>query len=116
MFPSYIPDRFQVTETKLHSNANDENVKFVMLYEDGTDYLIFQVSHGGDSSFSIYEKDSQSVEVYSQHDIDYYIFTNLTSLVSVWNKNNTEYSLSTTLSLPVLKEIIDSISEEVIEQ
>jgi len=116
MFPSYIPDGFQVTETKLHSNANDENVKFVMLYEDGTDYLIFQVSHGGDSSFSIYEKDSQSVEVYSQHDIDYYIFTNLTSLVSVWNKNNTEYSLSTTLSLPVLKEIIDSISEEVIEQ
>ena len=51
MFPAYIPDGFQVTETKLHSNANDENVKFVMLYEDGTDYLIFQVSHGGDSLF-----------------------------------------------------------------
>lgn len=115
MFPAYIPDGFQVTETKLHSNVNDEKIKFVMLYEDGTDYLIFQVSHGGDSSFSIYEKDSQSVEIYSQNDIDYYIFTNLDSLVSVWSKNTTEYSLSTTLSLPVLKEIIDSVSEEVIE-
>lgn len=115
MFPAYIPDGFQVTETKLHSNVNDEKIKFVMLYEDGTDYLIFQVSHGGDSSFSIYEKDSQSVEIYSQNDIDYYIFKNLDSLVSVWSKNTTEYSLSTTLSLPVLKEIIDSVSEEVIE-
>ena len=115
MFPAYIPDGFQVTETKLHSNVNDEKIKFVMLYEDGTDYLIFQVSHGGDSSFSIYEKDSQSVEIYGQNDIDYYIFKNLDSLVSVWSKNTTEYSLSTTLSLPVLKEIIDSVSEEVIE-
>lgn len=115
MFPAYIPDGFQVTETKLHSNVNDEKIKFVMLYEDGTDYLIFQVSHGGDSSFSIYEKNSQSVEIYSQNDIDYYIFKNLDSLVSVWSKNTTEYSLSTTLSLPVLKEIIDSVSEEVIE-
>lgn len=116
MFPAYIPDGFQVTETKLHSNANDENVKFVMLYEDGTDYLIFQVSHGGDSSFPIYEKDSQSVEIYNQNDIDYYIFTNLASLVSVWSKDHTEYSVSTTLSLPALKEIIDSVFEEVIEQ
>lgn len=115
MFPAYIPDGFQVTETKLHSNVNDEKIKFVMLYEDGTDYLIFQVSHGGDSSFSIYEKDSQSVEIYGQNGIDYYIFKNLDSLVSVWSKNTTEYSLSTTLSLPVLKEIIDSVSEEVIE-
>lgn len=115
MFPTYIPDGFQVTETKLHSNTNGESIKFVMLYEDGTDYLIFQVSHGGDSSFSIYEKDSESVEIYRQNDIDYYIFTNLDSLVSVWSKNNTEYSLSTTLSLPVLKEIIDSVSEEVIK-
>ena len=74
------------------------------------------LSHGGDSSFPIYEKDSQSVEIYNQNDIDYYIFTNLASLVSVWSKDHTEYSVSTTLSLPALKEIIDSVFEEVIEQ
>ena len=54
------------------------------------------------------------LDVYKRQ-IDYYIFKNLDSLVSVWSKNTTEYSLSTTLSLPVLKEIIDSVSEEVIE-
>lgn len=55
-------------------------------------------------------------EIYNQNDIDYYIFTNLASLVSVWSKDHTEYSVSTTLSLPALKEIIDSVFEEVIEQ
>ncbi len=109
--PTYIPDGFQAEGTEFLTAPGVQSVYFSIYYDNGSDFLSFDLSWNTNISNTLFEKDGENVENYSCNGIDYYIFTNNNQIVAAWYMSDCEYSLSTTLSFQDLKQIINSISE-----
>lgn len=106
MFPTYIPDGFQVEGSDLYISSESDRIDFSVWYVNGDNDISFGVSHGGNSS-TVYEKDNQDVEIYEHGDTIYYIFSNNGRSVATWYANNIEYSLRTSLAESELQTMLD---------
>ena len=111
MFPTYIPDGFQVEENDLYFQPEFNRLDFCVWYSNGNTDIVFSVLHNEDTS-RVYEKDSSDLELYESGGIEYYIFFNNGENVAAWYANGLEYSLSTTISVFELKTILDSMYQE----
>lgn len=108
MFPTYIPNGFQIVESDLYIPAEFDRVDFTMWYLNGNDEIEFNILLQENSN-RIYEKDEQEVEIYVPKNVNYCIFSNNGQNVAAWHTDRLEYSLSTTLSVSELKAILDSM-------
>ena len=108
MFPTYIPNGFQIVESDLYIPAEFDRVDFTMWYLNGNDEIEFNILLQENSN-RIYEKDEQEVEIYVPKNVNYYIFSNNGQNVAAWHTDRLDYSLSTTLSVSELKAILDSM-------
>ncbi|OUP55310.1 DUF4367 domain-containing protein [Pseudoflavonifractor sp. An184] len=108
MFPTYIPDGFQVEETDLYLQPEFNMLDFYVWYKNGNDNITLNILYSEETS-GMYEKDQQDVELYESKGSEYYIFSNNGENVAAWYKDDLEYSLSTTISVPELKTILDSM-------
>lgn len=110
MFPTYIPDGFQIEENNLYVQPEFKTVDFTVWYVDDSNDITFSVFYRGNAS-RVYEKDARNVEVYRHEDKEYYIFSNNSRNVAAWSVGNLEYSLKTNLDVSELKNILNSISQ-----
>lgn len=108
MFPTYIPDGFQVEETGLYLQPEFNMLDFYVWYKNGNNDVVFSILCDEESS-GMYEKDQKDVEVYESMGLEYYIFSNNGQNVAAWYADRLEYSLSTTGSISELKTILDSM-------
>lgn len=108
MFPTYIPNGFQVEETELYFQPEFNMLDFFVWYKTENNDIIFSILYNEETS-GMYEKDQQGVEVYESSGIEYYIFSNNGQNVTAWYADGLEYSLSTTVSVSELKNILDSM-------
>lgn len=111
MFPTYIPDGFQVEETDLYLQPEFNMLDFYVWYKNGNNDVVFSILCNEESS-GMYEKDQKDVEVYESMGLEYYIFSNNGQNVAAWYADRLEYSLSTTGSISELKTILDSMYQE----
>ena len=63
MFPTYIPDGFQVEENDLYFQPEFNRLDFCVWYSNGNTDIVFSVLHNEDTS-RVYEKDSSDLELY----------------------------------------------------
>ena len=108
MFPTYIPDGFQVEDSDLYVPPEFNKVDFVVWYENGSGDITYSILYDKNSS-RVYEKDARDVEVYEHEGKEYYIFSNLDRNTAAWNTGDLEYSLSTSLDVSELKNILNSM-------
>lgn len=108
MFPTYIPDGFQTEESYLYHPDELDVIDFTVWYVNGDHDISFNILYGEEPS-KIYEKDVQSVEIYTSAGIEYYIFSNNGRTSAAWHTESLEYSLNTNCALSELKTIIDSM-------
>ena len=110
MFPTYIPDGFQIEENNLYVQPEFKTVDFTVWYVDDSNDITFSVFYRENAS-RVYEKDARNVEVYRHEDREYYIFSNNSRNVAAWFAGNLEYSLKTNLDVSELKDILNSMSQ-----
>lgn len=88
--------------------------------QDGIEYYAVYSNHSGSLSISIsnridpdappyYEKNDGILEVYEVGEIQHYILQNNDTITAVWINQSFECSISTTLSIEAVEQIIDSI-------
>lgn len=111
VFPTYIPDGFQIEEKDLYFQPEFNRIDFCVWYSNGNADIIFSVLYDEDAN-RIYEKDRDNLELYESGEIEYYIFSNNGENVAAWYTNGLEYSLSTTISVHELKTILDSMYQD----
>ena len=111
MFPTYIPDGFQVEENDLYFQPEFNRLDYSAWYKNGSNDIVFSVLYDEEAS-RIYEKDRSDLELYESGGIEYYIFSNNGENVAAWYTNGLEYSLSTTIPVFELKTILDSMYQE----
>ena len=111
MFPTYIPDGFQVEEYDLYLRPEFDKLDFAVWYIKGNDSIEFNILFENNSS-NIYEKDEQNIELYESNGLNYYIFSNNGQNIAAWYVDGLEYSLSTTISVSEVKTILDSMYQE----
>lgn len=111
MFPTYIPDGFQVEENDLYLQPEFNRLDYSVWYKNGSSDIVFSVLYNEEAS-RVYEKDRSDLELYESGGIEYYIFSNNGENVAAWYTNGLEYSLSTTISVFELKTILDSMYQE----
>ena len=112
MFPTYIPDGFQVEKNDLYISPTSGMVDFGVRYVRKDDDIAFSVLMNPNSPITVYEKDDQDVEEYLQGNMTYYIFSNNGRYIAAWYTDSLEYSLSTSCTDSELKAIIDSMYRE----
>ncbi len=108
MFPTYIPEDFQLDNSDLYIQPKSNKVDFVVWYKSGNSDITYTILYDEDSN-KVYEKDDGNVEVYKHEDMEYYIFTNHDRNVAAWYMGELEYSLKTNLGISELKNILNSM-------
>ncbi|MDR1156819.1 MAG: DUF4367 domain-containing protein [Oscillospiraceae bacterium] len=106
--PQYIPDGFELLEIWVQEFPDLGDLEFSAPYVKGPDNIVISVYHSSHSR-KIYEKNDQAVEQYRVGNTEHYIFSNNNNITAAWYTNSLECSISTTLPVENLKEIIDSI-------
>lgn len=101
-----IPEGFEVDDLLLYVYPDPGNIEFSILYIRDNDYIGFELVQNVNTPISMYEKDTQNVEIYMDDGVTHYIFDNKSNTLAVWTSGNIEYSLATNLSVDELKEII----------
>ena len=107
--PSYIPEGFEVAESKLHPGDDVRGFSFYIYYESSDNVIAWNISDSADNDIFWIEKDSGDVEEYIADGVVHYLFTNLDHSVAAWQMGNFYCSISTDLNGYELKKIIDSI-------
>ena len=112
--PSWIPDGFEMIEfdisdlyaydhlSTFFKNESGDTIKFTATIYSNREAM------GG----SNYEKDETEVEIIELNDTTYYIMSNIDKWVAVWEKDNVECMIGTSLEKEELIKIIYSIYEE----
>lgn len=108
MFPTDLPEGFQIEESSLYVQPEFDSLNFSMWYTIGNNDIIFSLLHN-ERTYVVYEKDEQEVEMYAPKNVNYYIFSNNGRNIAAWYTDGLEYSMSTELSVPELKSILDSM-------
>lgn len=107
--PTWIPDGY----VEVDANAEDTPLqrRFVAKYQLGDNTIRIRIVDYLNGAPSQVEQSDGLLEVYSSADIDYYIMDNEDQLQAVWIINNYECCIIGPLTLPEIKQIIDSIGK-----
>ena len=106
--PSWLPA--DMTQNEISVNKNPFGVAYYATYISATDSMAITISdwENGNSSI-IYEKNPGDIIVYESGGISHYLMNNYDTTTAVWLNGPFECSISTTLPMDTVKEIIDSI-------
>lgn len=112
--PHWLPDGFEMNgDVSVREYEASKDIQISALYSDGTNSLTITVErHIGQPQMRIYEKIDNAPTIYVAGDIEHHIFSNTGTTTAVWNINDIECFINTTLSESDLKKAIDSIYEE----
>lgn len=110
MFPTYIPEDFQLDDSDLYIQPKSNKIDFAVWYKNGNSDITYTILYDKDSN-KVYEKDDGNVEVYKHEDTEYYIFSNYDRNVAAWYMGELEYSLKTNLNISELKNILNSMCQ-----
>lgn len=107
--PTWIPDGY----VEVDANAEDTPLqrRFVAKYQLGDNTIRIRIVDYLNGAPSQVEQSDGLLEVYSSADIDYYIMDNEDQLQAVWIIGNYECCIIGPLTLPEIKQIIDSIGK-----
>ncbi len=109
--PSWLPDGFELNgDVSVQEYPDFDRIEFFSFYEsdeDSCSLSIAQISNPTQSG--IYEKTTESPEVYVSGNVEHYIVKNSDSIIAAWYVDNLECSINTTMSESELKRVIDSI-------
>ena len=83
MFPTYIPEDFQLDDSDLYIQPKSNKIDFAVWYKNGNSDITYTILYDKDSN-KVYEKDDGNVEVYKHEDTEYYIFSNYDRNVAAW--------------------------------
>lgn len=107
-FPE-IPVEFELSNSALYVSTTDGSLVYGNTYLHDSDVIGFDIIQNTGEPLSVYEKDENLVEEYQYNGITHYLFSNLDNQVAVWSAGDLEYSISTTLSKDMLKELLQSV-------
>ena len=107
-FPE-IPVEFELSNSALYVSTTDGSLVYGNTYLHDSDVIGFDIIQNTGEPLSVYEKDEDLVEEYQYNGITHYLFSNLDNQVAVWSAGDLEYSISTTLSKDMLKELLQSV-------
>ena len=107
--PKAIPNGFSLQEVQVHQFSDTRNVVINGVYISESENIFILVIFDEDGGGRFHEKDSADVESYVIEGIVHYILKNGNDTVATWYTDALECSISTTLSIEELKQLIDSI-------
>lgn len=85
---------------------------YVALYKRDSDVMKIMIHSYLDVDPHMVEVDGTPTEVYTSHDVDYFLFTNEEQVQAVWVQNSFECIISGNISVDEMKKIIDSIEKD----
>lgn len=111
--PSYIPDGYEQSE--LIQDETNVGVLFTSVFSKGDNTIIVEIQAYNEPFAFVeqFQKDKDDPEIYTYHNINYYIRTNYDSYLTVWNYNNLQGGIYGVESKEELINMIESI--EVVE-
>lgn len=107
VLPSRIPDGYTLSEIIIDESPKQE--VYIGVFTNNDKMIKITVQSFLLCRPSQFEKSDELVEVYSQSDIDYYIFCNQNQCQVVWNTQGYECMISGELSIDEIRHMIDSI-------
>ena len=107
--PTYIPEGFTITETKVEQTPVKKTYKAI--YSNGEVYLRITVQDHLDADPVYVEQSDGLVEEYKALDITYYLFENNQQVQAVWIVDSYECYISGTVTIDELKMMISSIEK-----
>lgn len=113
LFPSFIPNGFELAEVKVTKNYLQNSTDFSASYVSQDTEYVFSVQANtlNDSTGSRIEKDDRSVITYSVHNADWYIMHNLENVNAVAIIGDRQVLFSGPISIDGMKKVIDSVYE-----
>lgn len=109
LVPTWIPDGY--IEVSAKTEETPKQRRFAAVYQLGDNTIRIRVVDYLNDAPSQVERSDGLLEVYSSADIDYYIMDNEDQLQAVWIIDNYECCIIGPLTLPEIKQIIDSIGK-----
>lgn len=107
--PTWIPNGYKEVDISIEDTPRRR--QFVAKYECGENTIRIRIADYLDGAPAQVEQSDTVLEVYSVNGIDYYIFSNYDQIQAVWINDNFECYIMGPLSVPELKEMIDSIGK-----
>jgi len=108
--PSWLPDRFEITEMKAERNESRCSIHALFSFE--SEYLIIDISRSSTGDAVCIEKNTEAVETVVVFDKTFYVFQNNSNMAAVWSDGNDSISIYGTISKEELISIVLSIGEE----
>jgi hypothetical protein len=109
--PQAIPEGFQLQEIRVQHFTGVDIIEFNCVYTKEFDNIFILAIYSKSGNNRFYEKDSGEIENYVAGNIVHYILANNNDAVATWYTDDLECSISTTLPIGELKQLIDSIYE-----
>ena len=97
------------TESRLFTSSISKLSQLSVLYENKSNFIVFEIMEIGGQPKSSYEKTAELVKTLTYDEVQYYFLVNNRNNSVAWNLDGLEYSVSTDLPISALEEIITSI-------
>jgi hypothetical protein len=104
-----IPSEFKLQEVWVQEYPETGDVEFGAPYVNGDDNIVITIIQHKGGINKNFEKGGQDVQKYLSGNIEHYIFHNDDFITAAWYVGSLECSINTTLSVPELEKMIDSI-------
>lgn len=109
VMPKVIPSGFKLQEVWVKEYPETGDIEFSAPYVNGDDDIVITIIQHEGGVNKNFEKGGQDVQEYSSGNIVHYIFHNDDFITAAWYVGSLECSINTTLSVPELEKMIDSI-------
>lgn len=109
--PTWYPDGFTVSELKITNSKVSDTIYFALSDETGRSLSVDIVRYNSTQYLSntLFEKDGEDAEQYSNSFQTFYVLSNIDTVVAAWSDNLLMEQISGEISEKDLKRIIDSI-------
>lgn len=110
LVPGWLPEGYEEVDIKVQDTPKRR--QFIAQYQFDNKTIQIRIADYLDGAPTQIEYSDGLIEMYSSGGIDYYIFDNEGQMQALWVNDHYECYLSGSLTLPELKEIIDSIGKD----
>ena len=93
-----VPEGFTMSEPYFYQGDLTGYGEVVINYYSDTDFIMFTIIESPGNPDSLYEKDSNNVEIIDVGDFLIYIFSNNGDNIAAWHNNQFEFGITTSLS------------------
>lgn len=109
--PTWYPDDFTVSELKITNSNVGDTIYFALNDEDGHSLSIDIIRYSSTRHLgsTLFEKDSEDVEQYSNGHQTFYILSNVNITTATWSNGSVLEQISGNISKEEIERIIDSI-------